>query len=687
MTWEKTIIALISLAFALILYLLLPFQFSKYKLTVDEKISYGQVFSVLYADLDGDHSPEFIRCKSGLPAPAIVVHDAEHRIISQWNLNGEWVINSEVSVTDFDQDGFRELVVFTFDHDSIWLHIIEPMQQKGTVIRLPVLAAQMYNEKQDWRIYLASPADMNGDDYDDLVFSVISGLTLQPRKLGIYDIKAEKLLIQSLEVGSNIKEPVIVDLDGDGKPEIVGNTHSPNNYGKTPVYISDSCSWLMVYDHELTLKTDPVAYCESPSYLNVLPLKYNNRQYLVSCFRSKGRGINENQLTIWKWEGESLVMMHSRSIGAERTIQLLTVDPDNAGYFYMAEDDAILKLDHALKVVKRIKVDGPLLEKNWFIQDINPEAPELNLFYTSGGDLTIFRSDFRHPVSINLGFYTQKSTISSFTDNRAVHLCIYRGHQSILLTYSRNPLYPFRYVLLLLFFLGYYLIFILLTNIQRRRIEAKQASEREVLRYQLTNVMQQLDPHFMFNALSNISSYYHKGDKDLAQSYLAKMSKLMRSSLENSEKMTISLNEEMQFVQDYLTLERIRIGDQFDFSIEIEKRYLDQIQLPKMLIQNFAENALKHGIRHLNDRKGLIKIYSSLENDYLHIYIEDNGVGRTKAAEIRSFGTGKGLHMVQKMLEIFKQLQKVRIAYEIEDLFDRDETPFGTRVTIRIPIS
>jgi LytS/YehU family sensor histidine kinase len=198
--------------------------------------------------------------------------------------------------------------------------------------------------------------------------------------------------------------------------------------------------------------------------------------------------------------------------------------------------------------------------------------------------------------------------------------------------------------------------------------------------------MQQLDPHFLFNALSNISSYYHKGEKAHAQNYLAKLSKLIRSSLENSERMTISLKEELAFVEDYLYVEGIRMGDRFDYSIEVDDALTEGVQVPKMLVQNFVENAMKHGVRHLSDRKGRISVFASTENGHIILCIEDNGVGRKKAAEIGSFGTGNGLNMVRKTLRIFEKLEKIRITFEIEDLYDDNNSPLGTRVLLIIPM-
>ena len=128
------------------------------------------------------------------------------------------------------------------------------------------------------------------------------------------------------------------------------------------------------------------------------------------------------------------------------------------------------------------------------------------------------------------------------------------------------------------------------------------------------------------------------------------------------------------------------MGDRFDYSIDVEEEIAEGVQVPKMLVQNFVENAMKHGVRHLTDRKGIVRIYSSVKNGYIQICVEDNGVGRKRAGEIGSFGTGNGLRMVEKTLKIFEKLEKARITFEIEDMYEENGFPSGTRVELKIPL-
>ena len=687
MRWEKITIAVLSILFALILYLLLPIETHKYSLRIEAEETFNKVIAILYADLDGDRSIEMVRCKNDKPVPSIVVHNENGEVIEHWNLNGDWVERSGVYITDFDHDGFKEIVGFTWFNDSIWLHVIEPLQAGGTFLQRPVERVGLYNNSQDWSINFADPADLDGDNKDEFCFSILAGFTIQPRRLFVYNVFDRELLVQKDKLGNNISKPVLVDMDHDGSPEITGRVYASGNVSDTSLSFSDSCSWFMIYDRNLRFKSQPVSYKGSPSYLTVMPLKREQQTLLLTAYFARDKGKTINQLQLWEWLDDSLHMVKSRTLERSGEIGLLTADQADNGSFYMSDKHEIIRLNDSLEEMSRISADGPFSHSRSYPQDIDGDGLKEQVYFTDFRVLNIYRSNFTHLVKLDVGYHEVKPVITSFSNGKDHYVNLFLHPENLLMRYSRNPLYPFRFLLLLIMFLAYYLLFTFFANLQRRRIESRQSLERQVMHYQLANVMQQLDPHFMFNALTSISSYYHKGDKAHAQSYLSRMSKLMQSSLENSERMTISLREEIRFVRDYLTLENLRLGDLFSFNIDVEEVFMDQVQIPKMLIQNFVQNALKHGIMHLKDRKGLIRVYSIERNGYLYICIEDNGIGRREASEIGSFGTGNGLRIVQKTLDIFEKLEKVRITFEIEDLYDENKLPSGTRVEVKISLN
>ena len=91
MRWEKITIAVLSILFALIIYLLLPIETHKYSLRIEAEETFNKVIAILYADLDGDRSIEMVRCKNDKPVPSIVVHKEDGEVIEHWNLNGDWM--------------------------------------------------------------------------------------------------------------------------------------------------------------------------------------------------------------------------------------------------------------------------------------------------------------------------------------------------------------------------------------------------------------------------------------------------------------------------------------------------------------------------------------------------------------------------------------------------------------------
>lgn len=224
----------------------------------------------------------------------------------------------------------------------------------------------------------------------------------------------------------------------------------------------------------------------------------------------------------------------------------------------------------------------------------------------------------------------------------------------------------------------------LIWNFRRKRRQQKEQTEKQISELQLKTIRSQMDPHFTFNALNSISSVIYKEDKEKAYRYFTKFSKLVRSSLEVSDKITRSLEEEIDFTKNYLDLEKIRFKDQFEYSIHVDKNVYMESMVPKMILHNYAENAVKHGLKHKEGNRKL-KIEIFYHDQILNISIKDNGVGRIKAKASNEFSTGKGLKIMNNIYDLYFKLYKVRIEQEIEDLTDASGDVTGTRVVLKIP--
>ncbi|MDB5281113.1 MAG: hypothetical protein JWO06_188 [Bacteroidota bacterium] len=147
----------------------------------------------------------------------------------------------------------------------------------------------------------------------------------------------------------------------------------------------------------------------------------------------------------------------------------------------------------------------------------------------------------------------------------------------------------------------------------------------------------QMNPHFIFNSLTAIQHYINSEDAESANKYLISFSKLVRKTLDNSESNVISIDSEIQYLENYIQLEQMRFNGKFSYAItcaaEIDKPH---IYIPVMLTQPFIENAIRHGLRYKKENDGALSISFSKRNNFLVCEIEDNGVGREMSALLKT---------------------------------------------------
>ncbi|MGX9986007.1 sensor histidine kinase [Soonwooa purpurea] len=232
--------------------------------------------------------------------------------------------------------------------------------------------------------------------------------------------------------------------------------------------------------------------------------------------------------------------------------------------------------------------------------------------------------------------------------------------------------------LLLVAFLTFRFTYFLVRQEKQKGILKKQAKENEnkMLR-------SQMNPHFMFNSLNSINSFIIQNKDKEASKYLTAFSKLMRKILDNSQKEVISLKEELDTTQLYLDLEAVRMDYKFDYQILMsEDADPEAVYIPPLILQPFLENAIWHGINNKNGN-GHIDIKINREHcDIIVIEIEDDGVGREKASEIRKSSAHKsyGLDITKERILGINKKNWV----EIIDFYDDEHNGRGTKVVIKI---
>jgi len=236
--------------------------------------------------------------------------------------------------------------------------------------------------------------------------------------------------------------------------------------------------------------------------------------------------------------------------------------------------------------------------------------------------------------------------------------------------------------------LGIAVVFILIILIgyllfRQKELKARQQSmmlEQKFLR-------SQMNPHFIFNSLIAIQSFIYKKEPVVAGDYLAKFAELVRMILENSREEFIPFDKEIKTVEYYIELQSLRYENVFDFQIEINKDLdTENIMVPPMFAQPFIENAIEHGLRHLNE-KGLLKIEYSAIDTQLVCIVQDNGIGRDRARELEKEKRHNSLatSITRERLQVLSKKYKQAYDLEIEDLKTQAGEAGGTKVLLRIP--
>ncbi len=221
----------------------------------------------------------------------------------------------------------------------------------------------------------------------------------------------------------------------------------------------------------------------------------------------------------------------------------------------------------------------------------------------------------------------------------------------------------------------------------------KEANLRSEFEYQLSEMeMQalraQMNPHFIFNSLNTIRYFVLNNENDKASDYLGKFARLLRMVLQNSRQNTIPLSEELEALRLYLEIEAKRFGERFEYCIEVpEGMDTEGIIVPPLLLQPFAENAIWHGLLHSDRPDKQLTIRISEEADACRFVIEDNGVGRQQARQMKSrSATHKksfGMQITNKRVELFNKNFSSQIDITVQDVVTPEGEVAGTSVQIR----
>lgn len=232
----------------------------------------------------------------------------------------------------------------------------------------------------------------------------------------------------------------------------------------------------------------------------------------------------------------------------------------------------------------------------------------------------------------------------------------------------------------------------------RYRIQQIRHRERIILNQKVqmaTNELKalrsQMNPHFLFNSLNSIQNYIMSSDPESASKYLSKFAKLMRTILNNSERGTVTVREEMEGLDLYLQLEVMRFEGKFEYRVEVDPM-IDQdfFEIPTMLIQPYVENAILHGLVP-KQSKGRLLVQIDMDKTHIICRVIDDGIGRKRSMALKEKSGKKehksmGMRITRDRLAVLNNIHNSNLSVNITDLEDESGEPQGTKIEIFVPI-
>jgi LytS/YehU family sensor histidine kinase len=200
-----------------------------------------------------------------------------------------------------------------------------------------------------------------------------------------------------------------------------------------------------------------------------------------------------------------------------------------------------------------------------------------------------------------------------------------------------------------------------------------------------------MNPHFIFNVINSIQNFMLDNDVDTALTYLSDFAKLIRLTLDNVSKKQVTLDDELNYIKYYISLEQMRFDKEFRTEIILPDDWEGgKIMIPSMILQPYVENCIKHAFLFKKEDAKIKLEFIISEDNVLKCIIEDNGIGREKARELnknRKHKTSKGTFIANERLALLNQTsQRKEYRAEIIDLYDENRLAIGTRVEVYIPI-
>lgn len=639
-----------------------------------------------FSDLDNDGQSETIRVQVSDKLQAEILVYRGNKIVDQYNVYN--TVNAGVSlfVNDYDSDSSGECYLFTMNDDSVFLTVFDPIKRKGYLVykRFIDLRGKSKQSVNIPSAGMVSMIDNKQTGNRDIVFYITCGFCMYPRNLYRYYIDADSL-IRSPESGASITGCFAHDMNDDGYPEIIVNNQAAGNYNNEKPF-SDQYTWLMVLNGNMDFVFPPIQLLKHPSFLATVPCYKEGGLKLVSLLNYAGTDTIASALYMFDAGGNML----AKSVISGSIRELAYIIPNRLNnyktfFFVKNTETDIEEIDNSFITINKFKI--PPIKNSRPVAEIDADGDGKSEFIFQGSgfkSLIIARSDFKSSVTLNFRepfVFNSVSRVLVKSEKPLIYL--QSEDKGIFLRYSFNPLYYMKFPLYAAIYAAILIFIMLIFRLQRYRMRTREEMGKQMAMLQMKAIKNQLDPHFTLNVLNSIGSLYaSEGSREQADYIFGKYARLIRETVISSDQIIIPLADEMEFIKNYIDLERFRCNNAFSYNIETGPGIDLSRKIPRMLIHTFVENSIKHGLKNAGGN-GILKISVKSEPGRYIITIEDNNSDTGRKDEK---STGKGLIIVKELAELYFRLEKVQIKYSLKPIMSGDNQIIGRIVRIEVPV-
>ncbi|WP_341216761.1 histidine kinase [uncultured Wocania sp.] len=664
-----------------IIIICLPDYFSKYKVDLVQRNDLGDALhKIYYQDLDGDSLSERIEAQvNTLGDASYLIYKSNGDFVDQFNLDTKYPTTLKgLWFSDVDNNGFKEIFNITQSADSAFLNIREPFKPNGiNRQRIFVDTISMFDGENKFRIQTSGRSFNKNINNSELVFNIMTGFAANPRNAYKYDFNKNNI-IKSPHLANSFSVSKVIDLDDDGKEEIIiSNNASNNQINNFYTHRPDSSTWLMVLNDDLSFMFEPIEFKALGSISNNT-INVNNKTRILSFFVSRQYDKLPSRLLLLSTDG---VIEKEKILQKGSKKYLVKVNSNQFAVTDRVRGEVVF-FNTNLEEINKFKIE-PFKFIEYYDID-NDGKKEWVIFRNNYDKISIYRDKFEYQVEFTLA--DVEGEVSSYgiqqiskTENQ---LYFQKGAICELFSYNKNPLYAFQYILYLMIYALILLLVWLVAKGQKIRMDKQQAIATEISELQIKSIKNQVDPHFVFNAINTISEMILMDNKLEADKFIGRFSNFMRDTLQQSDKISTTLKAELEYTENFIKLQQIRFINSFNYAIAIGENVDLKAIVPKHVLFTYTENAIKHGLALT--KNGMLKINVKKQAGILFMSVEDNGMGMRQSKTNKKNSTGNGLLIMNRIFDLYSKLKNKKIKQHVIELKDAKGNNAGVRVEVEI---